>query len=71
VSSQPADGYNFSYGDGKANYHLETGFFIHKGIIAVVERVAFISDRMSYVTLSSRYCNVILNVHAPREKGML
>jgi len=54
VSSQPADGYKCFYGVGKANYHLRTGFFIHKGIIAVVERVAFISDRMSYNTLSTR-----------------
>jgi len=54
VSSQPADGYKFFYGDGEANYHLGTGFFIHKGVIAVVERVEFISDRMSYITLRSR-----------------
>jgi hypothetical protein len=27
-------------------------FFVHKGIISAVRRVEFVSDRMSYVTLS-------------------
>jgi hypothetical protein len=29
--SQPADDYTFLYGNGNANHHLGTGFFVHKG----------------------------------------
>jgi hypothetical protein len=41
---------------------------VHKGIISAVERVEFVSDRMSYILLSGRWFHVIiLNVHAPTE----
>jgi hypothetical protein len=34
----------------------------------VVSRVEFISDRMSYIILKGRWCNIIvLNMHAPCE----
>jgi hypothetical protein len=37
-------------------------------IISAVKRVEFISDRMSYIILRSRWCDIIvLNVHAPTE----
>jgi hypothetical protein len=32
-----------------ANYHLGTGFYIHKGNISAVKRVEFVSDTMSYI----------------------
>jgi hypothetical protein len=42
--------------------------FAHKRIIPAVKRVEFISDRMSYVILRGRLCDIIvLNVHAPTE----
>ena len=32
-------------------------------------RVEFVSDRMSYIVLRGRWCNIIvLNVHAPSEE---
>jgi hypothetical protein len=34
----------------------------------VVRRVEFISDRMSYIILRGRWCNIIVfNMHAPCE----
>jgi hypothetical protein len=45
-----------------------TGLFMHKGIISVVLRVELISDRMLYIILRGRWCNIIvLNMHAPCE----
>jgi hypothetical protein len=36
--------------------------------VSVVKRVEFVSDRMSYIILRGRWCNIIvLNVHAPTE----
>jgi len=43
-------------------------FFVHHRIISAVERVEFVSDRVSYMALSSRRCNIIvLNVQASSE----
>jgi hypothetical protein len=40
---------------------------VHKRIIAV-RRVEFVSDRMSYIILRGRWCNIIVvHVHAPCE----
>jgi hypothetical protein len=37
-------------------------------IISAVRREEFVSDRMSYIILRGRWCNiVVLNVHAPCE----
>jgi hypothetical protein len=42
--------------------------FIYKRIILAVRRVQLISDRMSYIILRGRWCNIIVpNVHAPCE----
>jgi hypothetical protein len=46
--TEPAGDYTFFYGNGNADHHLGTGFFVHKRIISAVKRVEFISDRMSY-----------------------
>ena len=47
----------------------EQDFFIDHRIVSAVKRVEFVSDRMSYMVLRSRWCRIIaLNVHAPSEK---
>jgi hypothetical protein len=41
---------------------------VHKRIISAVKRGEFVSDRMSYIILRGRWCQVIvLNVHSPTE----
>jgi hypothetical protein len=43
-------------------------FIVHKGIIAAVKKVEFVSNKMSYIILRhSWYHIIILNVHAPTE----
>jgi hypothetical protein len=49
-NSQPADDYIFLYVNGKANHHLGTDFFVHKGIVSAVTKVEFISNKMGYNT---------------------
>jgi endonuclease/exonuclease/phosphatase family metal-dependent hydrolase len=41
---------------------------VHKRIVSAVRRVEFVNDRMSYIILTGRWCNIIVvNVHAPCE----
>jgi len=48
---------------------LGTGFFVHQRLASAVKRVEFVSDKVSYIVLRGRWCNIIvLNVHAPSEE---
>jgi hypothetical protein len=41
---------------------------VHKRITSAVKRVEFVSDRISYIILRGRWCQIIvLNVHVPME----
>jgi len=48
---------------------LGTGFFVHHRTVSAVKRVEAVSDRVSYIVMRSRWCNIIaLNVQAPSEE---
>jgi hypothetical protein len=67
-STEPAGEYTFFYGKGNENYELGTGIFVHKRNISAVNRVEFVSDRMSYIILRGRWCDIIvLNVPVPTD----
>jgi hypothetical protein len=57
--TEPAGDYTFFNGNGNADHHLGTGFFVHKGSISAVKRVGFVSDRMLYISLRGRWCDII------------
>ena len=51
------------------NHQLGTGFFVHRRLVLAVNRIEFVSDRLSYIELRGRLLHIILvNVHAPSEE---
>jgi hypothetical protein len=50
----------FSKEKGKENHKLGTEFFVHYRIVSAVNRVEFVSDRISYLALIGRWCNFVL-----------
>jgi hypothetical protein len=60
--------YIFFNGNENENNKVGIGFFVHKRITSAVKKAEFVSDRMSYIILRGRRCDIIvLNVHAPTE----
>jgi hypothetical protein len=59
-SAKPAGKYAFYCGKWNENRELGACFFVHKRIISAVKRVEFVSDRMSYIILRGRWCDIIL-----------
>ena len=42
---------------------------MYRRIASAVKRVEFVSDRVSYIVMRGRWCNIIVvNVHAPSEE---
>jgi hypothetical protein len=37
-------------------------------IASAVKRVEFVSNRVSYIVMRGRWCDIVLNVHAPSEE---
>jgi hypothetical protein len=46
------------------NPPLGTGTSVHEGVRSAVRVAEFVSDRMSYIILRGRWCDIVLNVHA-------
>jgi hypothetical protein len=68
VGTERAGEYTFFYGKWNQNHESGTGLFVRKRIISEVRKTEFGSDRMSYIILRGRWCNIIvLNVNAPTE----
>ena len=48
---------------------MEAGLSVHHRLLSAVKRVEFVSDRVSYIVLRGRWCNIIvLNVHSSSEE---
>ena len=62
-------GIRFFWWKMKQNRPLGSGFFVHHRIIPAAKRVEFVTNRMSYIILRAKRCNIIVvNVHAPSEE---
>ena len=60
---------NFFCRKGNEHHQLGKGLFVHHRIVSRVKTVEFVSNRVLYIVLRGRWCNIIiLNVHAPSEK---
>ena len=59
--------YTFYYG-GTQSHDFGTGFLIKNSILQAVQNIEFVNERLSYVTIRTRWGNtVLLNVYAPTE----
>ena len=48
---------------------MGTGFSVHQRTAPTIKRVEFVSDRVSYIVLRGRWCNInVVNVHVPSEE---
>ena len=57
--------YTFYYG-GAQSHNFGTGFLIKNSILPAVQNIEFVNERLSYLTIRTRWCNtVLINVHAP------
>jgi hypothetical protein len=66
TGTTPAGDHTFFYEKGNENHELGSVFFVHKRIISTINRVDFVSDRMSYIILRGRLFHIIvMNVYAP------
>jgi hypothetical protein len=64
-----AGDYNFYYGKGNEYHQLVTGFFVHHTHVPAVKGVEFVSNRMSYIVMRGRWCDIVVpNVHTPSEE---
>ena len=52
--------YDFGYGRGNENHRLETGFFVHHRVESAVKRTVLVSDRVLFIVLRGRLCNIIV-----------
>jgi hypothetical protein len=60
--------YTFFYGEGIDNHELDIHFFVHKRSISAVKRVEFVNNRLSYIIVRGRWCDIIvLNLHTQTE----
>jgi hypothetical protein len=58
----------FFYGKGNKNHQLRTVLFVQHRILSAVKSAEFVGDRMPYIALRVRWCNIIvLNEPAPSE----
>ena len=48
----------------KRKSSIRNKIFVHHSVVSAVKTLEFVSDRMSYIVLRGRWCNIILlNVH--------
>jgi hypothetical protein len=70
--TEPTDDYTSSMEMGMLMITWGQAFFVHKRIMTAVKRVEFVSDRMSCIILSGRWCDIIvLNMHQTKINVMI
>jgi hypothetical protein len=52
--------YTYYYGKGNENQTIRYKFSVHKRIISAVQRVEFVSDRISYIILRACWCDIVV-----------
>ena len=58
------------YYEETQSHNFGTGFHIKNTILSAVENIEFVNERLSYVTIRTRWCNtVLINVHAPTDEA--